>query len=62
MAGIIPELDQTLLSGSKFADVGYTAEYDKNKVNFYNAETVKIDAEAIIRGTDVHKQAYGEYP
>ena len=31
---IVPELDQTLLSSSKFADAGYTVVYDKNEVNF----------------------------
>ena len=45
---IVPVLDQTLLSGSKFADAGYTAVYDKNEVNFYDAETVRIDTKAII--------------
>ena len=45
---IVPELDQTLLSGSKFADAGYTVVNDKNEVNFYDAETVKIDTKAII--------------
>ena len=48
MVDIVPELDQTLLSGSKFADAGYTAVYDKNEVNFYDAETVRIDTNAII--------------
>jgi hypothetical protein len=33
---IVPNLTQTLLSGSKFADAGYTAVYDKDEVNFYD--------------------------
>jgi len=32
MVNILPTLDQTLLSGSKFADAGYTVIYDKVKV------------------------------
>ena len=47
---IVPGLQQTLLSGSKFADAGYVAVYDENEVNFYNKGEVKIDAHAVIRG------------
>ena len=47
---IVPGLQQTLLSGSKFADAGYVAVYDEDEVNFYNKGDVKIDADAVIRG------------
>ena len=47
---IVPNLDQTLLSTSKFAEAGYTTVYDKNEVNFYNSNTIKIDEEAVLRG------------
>jgi len=47
---IVPNLDQTLLSGSKFADAGYTAVYDKEEANFYNSSAVKIDEKTVLRG------------
>ena len=47
---IVPGLQQTLLSGSKFADAGYEAVYDEHEVNFYNKGEIKIDAHAVIRG------------
>ena len=47
---VVPNLTQTLLSGSKFADAGYTAVYDKNEVNFYEANKVKIKARAVLQG------------
>ena len=47
---VVPNLTQTLLSGSKFADAGYTAVYDKNEVNFYEANKVKIQAKAVLQG------------
>ena len=47
---IIPNLEQTLLSTSKFADAGYTAVYDKDEINFYNSNTIKIEEAAVIRG------------
>ncbi len=40
---IVPGLEQTLLSVSKFADAGYTAVYDKDEVNFYNSDTIRIE-------------------
>ena len=46
---IVPNLEQTLLSTSKFADAGYTAVYDEEKVNFYERAKVKIDAKAVLR-------------
>ena len=47
---IVPNLEQTLLSTSKFADAGYTAVYDDEEVNFYEKEHVKIDAKAVLKG------------
>ncbi len=50
---IVPSLvENSLLSTSKFADAGYTAIYDKNEVNLYDAKTSKItvSAEAVIKG------------
>ena len=47
---IIPNLTHTLLSGSKFADAGYTAVYDKNEVNFNDSNKFRIDATAILQG------------
>jgi len=47
---IVPNLEQTLLSRSKFAEAGYTAVYDEDEVNFYNKSAVKITEEAVIRG------------
>eukprot|EP00804_Cyclotella_cryptica_P002957 CCRYP_013294-RA/>CCRYP_013294-RA protein AED:0.17 eAED:0.16 QI:0/0/0/1/1/1/2/0/794 len=41
---------QTLLSGSKFADAGYTAVYDKDEVNFYNSNKIHIDDTSILQG------------
>eukprot|EP00804_Cyclotella_cryptica_P010211 CCRYP_013825-RA/>CCRYP_013825-RA protein AED:0.46 eAED:0.17 QI:0/0/0/0.57/1/1/7/0/869 len=39
---IVPNLHQTLLSGSKFAGADYTAVYDKHEVNFYDSATINI--------------------
>jgi hypothetical protein len=50
MVDIVPSLGQTLLSGSKFADAGYTAVYDKAEVNFYNANTIHITEKAVLTG------------
>ena len=47
---IVPNLTQTLLSGSKFADAGYTAVYDKDEVNFYDSDKIHIDATSILQG------------
>ena len=47
---IVPTLTQTLLSGSKFADAGYTAVYDKDEVNFYNSDKIHINATAVLQG------------
>ena len=47
---VVPNLTQNLLSGSKFADAGYTAVYDKDEVNFYEANKVKIEARAVLQG------------
>ena len=47
---IVPTLTQTLLSGSKFADAGYTAIYDKNEVNFYDSDKIHIQATSILQG------------
>eukprot|EP00804_Cyclotella_cryptica_P009653 CCRYP_011198-RA/>CCRYP_011198-RA protein AED:0.33 eAED:0.33 QI:0/0/0/1/1/1/2/0/430 len=47
---IVPNLTQTLLSGSKFADAGYTAVYNKDEVNFYNSDKIHINATSILQG------------
>jgi hypothetical protein len=50
---IVPSLvENSLLSTSKFANAGYTAIYDKNEVNFYDAKTTKItvSAKAVLKG------------
>ncbi len=47
---IVPNLTQTLLSGSKFADAGYTAVYNKDEVNFYNSNDIHIAATSILQG------------
>jgi hypothetical protein len=50
---IVPSLvENSLLSTSIFADAGYTAIYDENEVNFYDAKTTKITflAEAVLKG------------
>eukprot|EP00804_Cyclotella_cryptica_P005331 CCRYP_020409-RA/>CCRYP_020409-RA protein AED:0.39 eAED:0.39 QI:0/-1/0/1/-1/1/1/0/334 len=48
IVNIVPSLGQTLLSGSKFADAGYTAVYDKAEVNFYDANTIHITEKAVL--------------
>eukprot|EP00804_Cyclotella_cryptica_P019981 CCRYP_007862-RA/>CCRYP_007862-RA protein AED:0.41 eAED:0.41 QI:0/-1/0/1/-1/1/1/0/208 len=47
---IVPNLHQTLLSGSKFADANYTAMYDKHEVNFYDSDTINISECAVLTG------------
>jgi hypothetical protein len=50
---IVPSLvGNSLLSTSKFAEAGYMAIYDKEKVNFYDARTTKITvlADAVLTG------------
>ena len=47
---IVPSLTQTLLSGSKFADTGYTAVYNDKEVNFYESHKVKITEDAVLKG------------
>eukprot|EP00804_Cyclotella_cryptica_P014537 CCRYP_004833-RA/>CCRYP_004833-RA protein AED:0.47 eAED:0.47 QI:0/-1/0/1/-1/1/1/0/66 len=47
---IVPNLHQTLLSGSKFNDANYTAVYDKHKVNFYESDTINISKGAVLAG------------
>ena len=47
---IVPNLTQTLLSGSKFADAGYTAIYNKDEVNFYDSDKIHIMATSILQG------------
>eukprot|EP00804_Cyclotella_cryptica_P003825 CCRYP_018936-RA/>CCRYP_018936-RA protein AED:0.22 eAED:0.20 QI:0/0/0/1/1/1/2/0/637 len=54
---IVPSLGQTLLSGSKFADAGYTAVYDKAEVNFYDANTIHITEKA-----DLYTDQTGKFP
>jgi hypothetical protein len=45
---IVPTLTQTLLSGSKFADAGYTAVYVPKDVNFYDTGKIKITEQAVL--------------
>ena len=59
---IVPTLEQTLLSGSKFADAGYTAVYDEDEVNFYEAKDIKITAEAVLRGYRCYKSGLWRVP
>ena len=47
---VVPELNQTLISGSKFADAGYTAVYDQQEVNFYDSNKIKITAQSVLQG------------
>eukprot|EP00804_Cyclotella_cryptica_P019892 CCRYP_007802-RA/>CCRYP_007802-RA protein AED:0.50 eAED:0.50 QI:0/-1/0/1/-1/1/1/0/138 len=47
---IVPNLHQTLLSGSKFAGADYTAVYDKHEVNFYDSATINITERAVLTG------------
>eukprot|EP00804_Cyclotella_cryptica_P004232 CCRYP_014565-RA/>CCRYP_014565-RA protein AED:0.39 eAED:0.39 QI:0/0/0/1/0/0/3/0/607 len=47
---IVPNLHQTLLSGSKFADANYTAVYNKHKVNFYDSNTINITEHPVLTG------------
>jgi hypothetical protein len=47
---IVPTLIQTLLSGSKFADAGYTAVYDAKEVNFYDNQKINITEQAVLTG------------
>ena len=46
---VVPDLTQTLLSGSKFADAGYTVIYDKEEVNFYNSNTIHIQEDSVLQ-------------
>jgi hypothetical protein len=50
---IVPSLvENSLLSTSKFANAGYTAIYNENEVNFYDAKTTKItvSAKVVLKG------------
>jgi hypothetical protein len=50
---IVPSLvSNSLLSTSKFTKAGYSAIYDKDKVNFYDTRTTKITvlADAVLKG------------
>jgi hypothetical protein len=47
---LVPNLTHTLLSGSKFAEAGYTAVYDKDEVNFYDSDKIHITATSILQG------------
>jgi hypothetical protein len=51
---IIPNLTQMLVSGSKFTNAGYTADYDKDEVNFYDSNKIHIKATAILQGYRCH--------
>jgi hypothetical protein len=47
---LVPDLTHTLLSGSKFAEAGYIAVYDKDEVNFYDSDKIHITATSILQG------------
>eukprot|EP00804_Cyclotella_cryptica_P028251 CCRYP_014607-RA/>CCRYP_014607-RA protein AED:0.49 eAED:0.44 QI:0/-1/0/1/-1/1/1/0/200 len=47
---IVPNITQTLQSGSKFANAGYTEVNDKDEVNFYDSDKIHIDATVILQG------------
>ena len=47
---IVPTLEKTLLSVSKFVDTGYIAVYDVNEVNFYEKSAVTIREKAVLHG------------
>eukprot|EP00804_Cyclotella_cryptica_P029981 CCRYP_013435-RA/>CCRYP_013435-RA protein AED:0.48 eAED:0.42 QI:0/0/0/1/0/0/2/0/215 len=51
---IVPNLTQTLLSGSKFANAQFTAVYDKDEVNFYDSDKIHINATTILQGYRCH--------
>ena len=51
--GIVPALaDQSLLSGNKFAEVGYVSICDDAEVNIYDGRTVKtfVSGVAVLKG------------
>eukprot|EP00804_Cyclotella_cryptica_P012654 CCRYP_016928-RA/>CCRYP_016928-RA protein AED:0.83 eAED:0.83 QI:0/-1/0/1/-1/1/1/0/246 len=47
---IVPNLHQTLLSGSKFADADYTVVVRQTQVNFYDSATINITERAVLTG------------
>ena len=49
-ADIVPKMETTLLSGSKFSDTGYTAVYDANEINFYKKSAVTITEKSVLSG------------
>jgi hypothetical protein len=59
MVNIVPTLDQTVLSGSKFANAGYTAVYNKTEENFYNVSTIYITEKAVLMVNTAHAQDSG---
>ena len=62
MVDIVPTLAQTLLSGSKFANAGYTRVYNKAEVNFFNANTIHITEKAALTDIAAPAQDSGAFP
>ena len=58
---LVPNLTHTLLSGSKFADAGYTAIYDKDEVNFYDSDKFILLPHPSSRGIDALALDFGGY-
>ena len=56
---IIPTLETTLISGSKFSDAGYISVYDKNEVNFYEKSAVTITENQYCVAIDAQEQISG---
>jgi hypothetical protein len=62
---IVPSLvKNSLLSTSKFANTGYTAIYDENEANFYDAKTTKITvlADAVLKGWHCPRMHFWRVP
>ena len=50
---MVPTLvDNSILSGGKFADSGYVSICDRSKVNLYDGQSVKVTVykEAVLKG------------
>ena len=56
---IVPTLETTLLSCSKFAGAGYIALYDESEVNFYDKSAVTITEKQYCAAIAFLEQIYG---
>ena len=59
---ILPTLEATLLSGSKFDDAGYIAVYDANEVNFHEKIAVTITEKAVLHGYQCPRANIWRFP